>query len=375
MSNDSLKVYQDLGVKPVINAMGFMTVLGGSRPSPSVQAAMNNASRYFADMEQLLKKTGDIIANLLGSEAALVTPGCAAALALSSAACMAGDNPDNIQQLPDTTGMKNEIIIQKSQRYHYDRCITIFGAKMIEAGDQHTTATQIENTINDKTAAIHYVAPGGNTGVVSIEEVISIAHAHDIPVIVDAASQVYPLDQMRHYPASGADLIGYGAKYFGACNSTGVLCGRKDLIDAAFVHSFIGYETQNSRSVGRPLKLDRQEIVAVVAALREWFSMDHAARIAEHGWKARAIQETLSGVPHITCQPVSNERTLDNGLLVNVDETALGRTANDIAATLLEGDPSIYLHGGNGSLHIAVSNLVEDDAQVLANRLREVLTA
>ena len=375
MSNDDLAVYRDLGVKPVINAMGFMTVYGGSRPSPEVQAAMNHASRYFADMEDLLKKSGVIIADLLGGEAAMVTPGCAAALALSSATCMAGDDPDKIQQLPDTAGMKNEIIIQKSQRYHYDRCITVFGAKMVEAGDEHTTAEQIEATINDKTAAMHYVAPGGGAGVVSLEEVISIAHSHDIPVIVDAASQVYPLDQMRRYPAAGADMIGYGAKYFGACNSTGVLCGRKDLIDAAFVHSFIGYETQLSRSVGRPLKLDRQEIVAVVAALREWFSMDHAARIAEHGWKARAIQDALDGVAHITCQPVTDEQALGNGLVVNLDEGALGKTASEIAATLLDGDPSIVLHGGNGSLHVAVSNLIEDDLQVVADRLRAILTA
>ena len=101
----------------------------------------------------------------------------------------------------------------------------------------------------------------------SLEEVISIAHSHDIPVIVDAASQVYPLDQMCRYPAAGADLIGYGAKYFGACNSTGILCGRKDLVNAAFLNSFIGYETHLTRSVGRPLKLDRQEIVALRSVL------------------------------------------------------------------------------------------------------------
>ena len=137
-----------------------------------------------------------------------MTPGCAAALALSSAVCMAGSDPEKIQQLPDTTGMKDEIIIQKSQRYHYDRCVTIFGAKMVEAGDDHTTAEQVESAITDKTAAIHYVAPGGGAGVVSLEEVLSITKAHDIPVIVDAASQIYPLAQMRRYPESGADLIG-----------------------------------------------------------------------------------------------------------------------------------------------------------------------
>ena len=375
MSNDGLRVYQDLGVKPVINAMGFMTVLGGSRPSPGVQAAMVHASRYFAGMEELQKKTGDIIAEILDGEAALVTPGCAAALALSSAACMAGSDPEKIQRLPDTTGMKNEIIIQKSQRYHYDRCITIFGAKMIEAGDAHTTAEQLEAAITDKTAAIHYVAPGGGANEVPLEEALSIAHAHDVPVIVDAASQVYPLDLMRRYPQSGADLIGYGAKYFGACNSTGVLCGRKELVDAAFLNSFIGYEAHLTRCVGRPLKLDRQEIVAVVAALREWFGMDHEARIAEHRQKAQAIQDALDGVPHIACEPVSDERTLGNGLQITLDEGALGKTAEQISEALLDGDPSICLHGGGGSLHIAVSNLIDDDMQVVADRLRELLTA
>ena len=180
---------------------------------------------------------------------------------------------------------------------------------------------------------------------------------------------------MRRYPAAGADLIGYGAKYFGACNSTGVLCGRKDLVDAAFLNSFIGYETHLTWCVGRPLKLDRQEIVAVVAALGEWFSMDHDARIAEYGEKARAIQDSLNGVAHITCEPTSDERALGNGLRVILDEGALGRTAGEVAATLLDGDPSICLHGGNGALHIAVSNLVGDDVQVTSDRLREVLTA
>ena len=374
MDQDGLRVYQELGVKPVINAIGFKTVLGGSRPSPGVQAAMNHASRYFADMEELLKKSGDVIAGILGAEGALVTPGCAAALALSSAACMTGSDPEKIQQLPDTTGMKDEIVIQKSQRYHYDRCLTIFGAKIIEAGDEYTTADQVEAAITDKTTAIHYVAPGGGAGVAPLDEVLTIGKAHDIPVIVDAASQVYPLEQMRRYPEAGADLIGYGAKYFGACNSTGVLCGRKDLVDSAFLHSFIGYETQESRCVGRPLKLDRQEIIAVVAALREWFGMDHEARIAEHQQKAQAIQDALDGVPHITCSTVLDEHTLGNGLQITLDEGGLGKTAEQISETLLDGDPSICLHGGNGSLHIAVSNLIDNDMQVVSNRLRELLT-
>ena len=157
---------------------------------------------------------------------------------------MSGSDPEKMEQLPDTTGMKHHILIQKKQRYHYDPVLTVFGAKLIEVGDENgTTEAQLETAISDQTAAIHYFAPGGQEGVLSPEDVVRIAHANGIPVIVDAASQVYPLETMLKYPDMGADLIGYGTKYIGSCHSTGILCGRKDLIDAAYLHSFIGYET------------------------------------------------------------------------------------------------------------------------------------
>ncbi|MFQ6042738.1 MAG: hypothetical protein ACE5PV_17915, partial [Candidatus Poribacteria bacterium] len=176
MSEKSLKLYNDLGVNPVINALGGnMTLLGGSILSPKVSEAMELANRYYVQMEELLDKTGEIIAGYFGAEAAYVTPGCAAALALGTAACMAGLDNEKIEQLPDVTGIKHEVIIQRGLRYKYDRCLTVPGAKLVEVGDDSgTTPEQIEAAIGPNTVAITHLAPGVREGVVPLEEVIRI---------------------------------------------------------------------------------------------------------------------------------------------------------------------------------------------------------
>ncbi len=368
------RIYEDLGVNPVINGMGSQTVLGGSRLSPGVRQAMQDANRYFVDMKELLKRSGEVIAGMLGAEAALVTPGCASVLALGSAACMTGDDPGKMERLPDTTGMRDEFLIQAGQRYKYERCVTIFGGKLVEAGDaEGTTARQLDAAMTERTAGLLYVAPGGGVGVVPLEDAMAIARDRGVPVIVDAASQVFPLDAMCRYPRMGADLVGYGAKYFGACNSTGIMCGRKDLVDAAFVHGFIGFETEEPRTVGRPLKVDRQEVIAVTAALKEWFEMDHNARFADHRRKADEILRALDGVPHIEVEHVTEKRGLGNGLLIRFDEEALGKSLSQIQAELQEGRPSIVLGDSANALHVSVPTLTDDDLGVVSGRLREVL--
>ena len=152
-------VYEAIGVKPVINARGFLTVLGGSNPSPRVKQAMDEADRYFVEMKDLLEKGGEIIARLIGCEAAYITPGAAAALALGTAACVTGNDLDKMSRLPDTTGMKNKVVIQKCQRYSYDRAPTIVGTKLVEVGDENgATAEQLEAAIGPETANVLYVA-------------------------------------------------------------------------------------------------------------------------------------------------------------------------------------------------------------------------
>jgi L-seryl-tRNA(Ser) seleniumtransferase len=373
MSSESgQRVYEELGVRPVINATGgHRTLLGGSILSPKVRQAMEEANRYYVDMEELLDASGQLIAELLGCEAAYVTSGCCAALALGTAACIAGNDPEKLERLPDVKGMRHEVIIQKGLRYKYDRCVTVSGAKLIEVGDESgTTLEQMEAAIADRTVAILYRAPGGGPGVVPLENVMQLGKRHQIPIIVDAAGQVYPVECLQKYAQMGVDLVGYGAKYFGAPNSTGVLCGRKDLIETAALHSFIGFEASPHRAFGRPMKLDRQEIVAVVVALREWMTMDHQTRFEGYARRVGKLQEKLTELPNVELVPHGNPVT---GLRIVLDEEALGKTATKVADALREGNPSIWLHHQQDAITVSVVTIVDGDELVIADRLKRLL--
>ena len=373
---DPAQLYRDLGCTPVINAAGNQTVLGGSRLAPAVQEAMIAANRHYVEMEELFLQTGETIAQLVGAEASFVTPGCGAALALSAAACMSVGDPVKMEQLPDTQGIANDFLFQARQHYHYERCLTIFGGNLVMVGDSNgTSADQLEAAIGENTAGIHFFASGDeDPSIVDLDAVVKVAASHNIPVIVDAAYQVYPLDRFAYYTQSGASLVGFGAKYFGACNSTGILAGKKELVDAAFLHSFIGFETSEYETLGRPLKLDRQEIVAVMVGLKEWFALDHNARIAEHWVKADKIADALRSIPHIKTRRHIEDNSLSNGVMLTLDEHALGKTAAAIIDALKEGDPSIWTRGQQNRIRIAVAHLVEDEMDIVIMRLRELLS-
>ena len=186
---------------------------------------------------------------------------------------------------------------------------------------------------------------------------------------------MYPLDRFAYYTQAGASLVGFGAKYFGACNSTGILVGKKELVDAAFLHSFIGFETSDYETRGRPIKLDRQEIVAVTTGLQEWLVLDHDARIAEHWVKADNIAQALSDIPHVETERHVEDNSLSNGLMLTLDEAALGQTAADIIAALKEGDPSIWTRGQRNLIRIAVAHLIEDEIDIVIGRLRDCLSS
>jgi len=359
----------------VINAAGHMTMLGGSSLSPSVRVAMEAANRYYVEMAELLAKSGERIAGWLGAEAAYVTPGAAAAIALGTAACITGLDFERIRRIPDTAGMTREAIIQRRQRLPYDRVPTIVGARLVEVGDEAgTTAKQLDAAIGPDTALVFYPAHlEWQEGVVSLAETLSIAHAKGIPVLVDAAGQVYPLDHMKSYPGMGADLVCYGAKYFRAPNSSGILCGRRDLVQAAAAQGFISFETNGPKAFGRPLKIDRQEIVAVVAALREWLDMDHEARLAEHDRRAATIAAAVEGLPGV--KPRREPRFPGSATWqhIEVNPARAGRSAPEAAAYLKAGDPSIWIVLQGDTLIAAVECLQPGDAEVVGERLREAL--
>lgn len=374
------QIYEELGLRPVINCSGFhLTVLGGSILSPTVRKAMDDANRYFVDMQELLDRSGKIIAELVGAEAALVTSGASSAMILGMAACMAGKDAEKAARLPDTTGMKNEIIIQAAQRYKYDRTLTISGAKLIEVGDEKGTSPgEIEEAINEKTVALHYLASGNQEGVVPVEELVRIGQRYNIPVMVDAAGQVYPTEKLRRYPEMGVDLMAHSSKYFGGPNSTGFLAGRKDLIEAAMMHSFVGFEYGPPRTLGRGMKIDRQEVIAVVTALREWMSMDHQSRLAENRARAERLRDAMAQIPNISVSlhgdPVMGVR-IDLG-------ASVGKSVTEIANELKAGNPSIWFHWDlsmyvkrqdPNSMIFSVETILDGDEPMIAKRLSEVL--
>ena len=194
-------IYEELGVNPVINGMGHRTLLGGGTPSPEVRALMDESEGYYADMGELIDRVGERVSEMLDVEAALITSGCAAALAVGAAAIMTGQDVAKIEQIPDVSGMRHEFIIQKQLRVKYDRSMSIPGGKLVEVGNiEETTADHIEEAIGPNTAGIHYLAPGDRLpGALPIEEVIRIGQAHNIPIIVDAAGEVYPTSLLSDY--------------------------------------------------------------------------------------------------------------------------------------------------------------------------------
>ena len=363
-------VYKKLGARPVINATGNQTVRGGSTPSATVRDAMRQADESYVEMEELLEKSGQFIAEQLGVEDAYITAGCYAALVLASAAVMTGDDPDKCAQLPDTTGLKDEIVFQKMQHYSYDRAFTIPGSKLISVGDENgCTAEMLDSAIGENTTAVAYLIQPNQGNAVPLKEAIGIAHAHGLPLIADAASQIYPLEYF-YRNAQSADLVCFGGKYFNAPHSTGFVCGRKDLIEVVRKHGFIG-----PRPVGRGMKVDRQEIIGLVTAIDIWLSTNHEVRSKEQDGRYAVLSENLENLDGVSCEVHYQEKshTLSN-LHVTFDPAKSGKDAAQVAQELDAGTPRIKVNTqGKETVVINAYTLNAGEEDIIANALRHLL--
>jgi len=372
-------IYEELGATPVINAIGSVTLLGGSQTSPTVRDAMERANTAYVPLAELQDKAGGLIADMLGVESAYITSGAASALVLSTAAAMARDNDDFVAQLPDTTGMPDEILIQKKQRYHYDRTLNFAGAKLIDYGtDDGTSEDDLESAISDQTAALHYVANERikDSSVLSIEQVIAIAKKHDLPVIVDAAGQVYPTENMGKYAKLGADMVAYGTKYIGTPHSAGMVVGSKTWINRVRLNSFISFEERRVRGIGRPQKIDRQEVVGVAAAVREWLTMNHEERIAKLDAKLTHIEKAITGIPGVRIEADRDPTGASVfNLMLHIDEDVTGISEDEVVARLKDGDPPVWTRVNPyfGGMQVGMVGLNDGEEQVVADRLSAVL--
>jgi L-seryl-tRNA(Ser) seleniumtransferase len=374
-SSDWGEIYRELGARPVINAIGSVTMLGGSTPAPEVKEAMERANYAYVPLMELEQKAGEAIARMVDVPAAYITSGAGSALTLATAAFMAGDDDSKIQQLPDTTGMKNEILIQKRQRYWYDRCLQLAGAQLVEFGsDEMTTREDLERAISPNTAAVHYYAveQDPDPKALSLEDTLDIARAEGVPVMVDSAGQIYPLENLGKYVRMGADFQCIAAKYMGAPQSTGLALGTEEMIRKLGLHSFVSYEGRRVRGIGRPQKVDRQEMVGAVAAVRRWVTMDHEERLADAERKTRTILAPLQGIPGVTTRFIDNViGHMPYGLDLEVDESVAGISVFDVVDRLKAGDPPIWtrVREGESWITIHVFGLRDGEDRIVGERI------
>jgi L-seryl-tRNA(Ser) seleniumtransferase len=362
-------VYQRLGVQPVINARGMNTMASGSLMPQPVLDAIAEAATAFVDMEELNRKAGEHIARLIGVEAAHVTSGSAGGLLLSAAAVIAGTDPKAIVQLPDTTGLKDGIVIEKCRRIRYDQALRTAGARLIEVGDEDgCTPEQMEAGIDDRTAAIMYIVSPylGNNGV-TIEQAIEIAHNHGLPIIVDGASTLPPVAHLTRWTSLGADLVIYsGGKGIRGPQGSGLLLGRKDLIAAVAANG------APNGAIGRPAKVSKEDIVGLVTALELFLEEDWTIEWAKHLEEARVIIQSVEGLPGVSAVIDEDSSVWTTPtILVSVENKETGLTPELLVERLDKGDPRILTRAFQGKLLIDPHNLRGDDASVVARRLRE----
>jgi len=365
-------IYRSLGVRPAISASGATTMYGGTKLRTEVMEAMNTAARVMVNMDELNKKAGDVLAKHAGAEAGLVASGSAGGLVLQAAAVIAGNDPIKMRRLPDTTGMKNEIVIQNVHRFPYDQCYRAVGAKLVGVGDYlRTLPEEMEGAINEKTAAIAYLdAQFVSPRAMPLEQVVEIAHRHDLPVIVDAANMLPPRANLKRYPAAGADLtIFSGGKGLKGPQGSSILVGRADLIEAAYANA------APHQAIGRGMKVTKEEIIGLVHALDLFMEEDEDAEMKQYRNLAQQAVDALIEIPGLDVSLEHDRDWLIPAAVFKFTKKWRGPSREQVIKGMTSGDPPIYLHwlAGPDTLAVDPTNLDEEEMRIVIRRLREEL--
>jgi uncharacterized pyridoxal phosphate-dependent enzyme len=363
-------VYEALGVKHVINATGTVTNLGGSLMPAEVVAAWVDASRHFVNLADLQDKVGERIAKLVGVEAALVTTGAAGALLLGTAAVVTHGDAKLVQRLPDTAGMKNEVILQKAHHSCYDNQLTDVGVKLIDV----ETAADVKRVASERTALMFFMNVAEADGRIKRGEWVELARRHGVPTLLDAAADVPPVERLSEYNKLGFDLVAFsGGKALRGPNNTGLLLGRKELIAAAKRNA-----NPNCGTIGRMMKVSKEDNVALLAAVERYVRLDHKAEEREWDRRSAVIERALKDIPTLQCErivpPIANHVP---HLLLTWDEKRVRTTREQVTRDLAGGDPPILIgrvHGtGDKGVLISVFVLQEGEERIVAERLRALL--
>jgi L-seryl-tRNA(Ser) seleniumtransferase len=368
--------FKELNVRPFINAAGTFTTLTASLMWPEVMEAMNYASKTFVPLNDLHDAAGKRIAELIGCEAAMITSGAAAALTIGTAACVAGKNQEWIRRIPDLagTGMKSEVIIQKSHRYGYDHAVRNCGIKMIEV----ETAEELEKAVNEKTAMMLFFNDNDPKGKIKVDEFVALGKKHKVPTFNDAAADVPPTQNLSRYTKMGFDLVTFsGGKGMRGPQSAGLLLGRKDLIEAARMNG-----SPNSDSVGRGMKVNKEELLGMMVAVETYLKRDAEAEWKEWERRAKLLTDSVAKIPTIKTEvyvpPIANHTP---AIRMTWAKAALPMTADDVRKQLRESKPSIEIAPNSSpakaetqEIGFTVWQLQPGEAEIVARRVREVFS-
>jgi L-seryl-tRNA(Ser) seleniumtransferase len=365
-----MSVYEAIGVKHVINATGTVTILGGSLMPPEVVAAWQDAAKHFVNLLELQDKVGEAIAKLAGVESALVTTGAAGALLLGTAAAVTRADAKLIRRLPDTTGMKNEVILQKAHHTCYENQLTDVGTKLVEV----ETRADVRRAVNDRTALMFYLNLADPDGQIKRQEWIDLARQFHVPTLLDAAADVPPVEHLSEYNRMGFDLVAFsGGKALRGPSNTGLLLGRKDLVEAAKLNT-----NPHCGTIGRMMKVSKEDMIALLAAIELYVRIDHQAEWKDWEERLQVIEQTLKGIPTLHSErivpPIANHVP---HLLISWDETRVKITREQVTKALTDGNPSIQIGrvSGTGDKGILISVFMfeKGEDRVVANRLQAIL--
>ena len=400
-----MNIYEELGVATLINAVGPSTRLSGGIMRPEVGEAMKAASQYCVDIAQLQARASEIIAEYTGAEAGYVTSGAAAGLLLGTAACVTGLDPGKMNRLPDTTGMKNEVIMARSHRNFYDHAVRSVGIKLVEvgiadrfsgAGVRDAEGWVIGAAINENTAAVVYVSYAHTQP--SLAEVVAAAHAHNVPVLVDAAGQLPPIENLKRFIDEGADLVAFsGGKAIGGPQSSGILCGRRELIAAAALqHMDLDVMPELWRppaqlidktklpgapqhGIGRPCKVGKEEIVGLLTALRLFVEEDPEKRRQRWLGMMEELVAQCGALPNAQMGVVADRKRAEvPSVRLQIDEEKAVFSALELVEKLECGTPSIAANPtyvDEGVVVFGPMCLKEGEASIIASRLREIFAS
>ena len=358
--------YRQIGVRPLINAAGTYTTLTGSVMSAEAREAMAEAAKCFVPLIELQQTVGERIAKLIGVPAALVSAGAASAIQLATAACIAGKDQEKIRRLPQSDGMANEVIMVKQHRMGFDHAARASGGKIVEVD----TVAELEKAIGPKTAMLFYVHIYEPKGKISRADFLAAGKKAGVPVFNDAAAELPPHDNLWRIVEEGFDLVSFsGGKGLRGPQASGILVGRKELVEAAALNN-----NPYSDTIGRGMKVGKEEIMAVLKAVEIYVQRDHDAD--QKLWRGfmEHIAGEVAGTPSVKAEvyvPGPGGHPVPY-LRIQWDERKLGLSYKDCAKQLSDGEPRIEVNTDDDEINLASYNLFAGEERIVAWRLREI---